>query len=108
MGCGRHPSRMLILLLSLVAARKQQETLGSDRNINQMLLNTLTSALGKSAPGPGLCAALAAAGAESEGRRVELGPSLVPEAIRESPFLLWVLKQFLEGNVSSFILCEQF
>lgn len=41
---------MLILLLSLAAVRKQHEALGSGCNINQMLLNTLTSVLEKESP----------------------------------------------------------
>lgn len=79
---------MLILLLSLAAVRKQHETLGSDCNINQMLLNTLTSVLEKKSPlEPGrslqLWQLLVAA---SEGRGVALGLILVPEAIRGNTF----------------------
>lgn len=84
---------MLILLLSLAAVRKQHEALGSGCNINQMLLNMLPSVLEKKSPwNRPLSTALAAAVAESEGRGVELGLILVPEAIRETHFLLWVLK----------------
>lgn len=43
-------------------------------------------------------------GAEAEGRRMELGLLLVPEAIRETHFLLWAFKVILRGEkVSNFL-----